>query len=822
VLVLIAIVMTIPLVWGGIRVGQDTATQFYPWYSYLGEQLRAGRVPEWNPHQFSGTPFAGDPQSGWTYLPAMVLFTLLPLTPAVVLFLFLHLLLASLGACFLARRIGLSEVGAVAAGVCYAYTGAIYGRTASGPASVEVGTWFPWLLLGFEIAVQATTARARLAGWTLSALAVSQLLAAWVGQLSYYMFLVLAAYALYRIATSLWSQRLIAEVRGTVQIAGSWWRRLGAIAPSVVRLFVRHGLTIMLLGLLLAAAGLLPRFEFNLVSNAEGGEYSSDTAVTTPGTTRDSAIEGFFGPSVNYPGAATLALAVYGVLLVRRRLMVPFWLFICAVAVIFTVTSDSPLHWLFYTFLPQFEALHSHHPERVILVTYLPLALIAGAGLQAIVERRFPQRWGAVISVVPLVIVFIFRLLGASISWVSLFAIIGVIAVTLARVITTMRLRLNHSVSRGRPTRRISPGGAYRAVGATLLVVICADLLLTNVALDRQAPFGGFYHVDLDAYYAPTGGARFLQEQSAADGPFRYAGYDPDVSTIENGETVFYRHQFGDPRTAQLLVNNRAIVLGLEDTQGYNPLQIQRYVDVVNAMNSGPQEYHGTNIYPSGLTSPLLDLLNVRYLIIPAVFGEDRPDLEFLTRTWTTVYTDAEVRIVENPDVLPRAWLVYQAREVAEGEALPLLASGAVDPRTTVLLEDDVPTEVLAVTSATGAGSVAIHETNDPDTMRFTVTTEQPGLLVLSEIACPAWVATVDGAETEILPANHALRAISVPAGTHEVELRYDSPATRIGLGITVATIVGLAVAFVVTTRRPRPVEGMWAPRGWPGAPRRR
>ena len=67
------------LVTGGIVVGKDTITQYYPWYSYLGERLRSGDIPAWNPHQFSGAPFAGDPLSGWTYLPAMILFTILPL-----------------------------------------------------------------------------------------------------------------------------------------------------------------------------------------------------------------------------------------------------------------------------------------------------------------------------------------------------------------------------------------------------------------------------------------------------------------------------------------------------------------------------------------------------------------------------------------------------------------------------------------------------------------------------------------------------------------------------------------------------------------------
>ena len=77
------LVFTLVAVWGlvagGIVVGKDTITQYYPWYSYLGERLRSGDIPAWNPYQFSGAPFAADPLSGWTYLPAMILFTILPL-----------------------------------------------------------------------------------------------------------------------------------------------------------------------------------------------------------------------------------------------------------------------------------------------------------------------------------------------------------------------------------------------------------------------------------------------------------------------------------------------------------------------------------------------------------------------------------------------------------------------------------------------------------------------------------------------------------------------------------------------------------------------
>src|ERR671932_976025 len=106
---------------GQTTLGSDAATQYYPWYYFLGESLWSGQIPAWNPYQFSGTPFAADPLSGWSYLPAMVLFSLLPLVGAVKGFMFLHLLLAGLFAYALGRVLGISILGAFVAAVAYEY-----------------------------------------------------------------------------------------------------------------------------------------------------------------------------------------------------------------------------------------------------------------------------------------------------------------------------------------------------------------------------------------------------------------------------------------------------------------------------------------------------------------------------------------------------------------------------------------------------------------------------------------------------------------------------------------------------------------------------
>src|SRR5215212_3287541 len=66
------LVLTVVGAWGFLQTknvfGWDAITFFYPWYSLLGESLGSGSIPGWNQYQFSGTPFAADPQSGWAYL----------------------------------------------------------------------------------------------------------------------------------------------------------------------------------------------------------------------------------------------------------------------------------------------------------------------------------------------------------------------------------------------------------------------------------------------------------------------------------------------------------------------------------------------------------------------------------------------------------------------------------------------------------------------------------------------------------------------------------------------------------------------------------
>ena len=97
----------------------DLFTFFLPWYTFLGERLRDFAIPGWNPHLFSGTPFAGDPESGWMYLPAMLFFSLLAPLAAFKGMVAFQLAVAALSTYLFARVLGMGAMASLIAAVVY-------------------------------------------------------------------------------------------------------------------------------------------------------------------------------------------------------------------------------------------------------------------------------------------------------------------------------------------------------------------------------------------------------------------------------------------------------------------------------------------------------------------------------------------------------------------------------------------------------------------------------------------------------------------------------------------------------------------------------
>jgi hypothetical protein len=172
---------------------------------------------------------------------------------------------------------------------------------------------------------------------------------------------------------------------------------------------------------------------------------------------------------------------------------------------------------------------------------------------------------------------------------------------------------------------------------------------------------------------------------------------------------------------------------------------------------------------------------------------------------WRAVYDADDILILRNERALPRAWLVAEAEAVDGEEALRRIRGESVqefDPRRTALLEVS-PGELPALPGGPVGSNASAHVSYLPNGMAVNTHADTAALLVFSEMNYPGWTATVDGAAQPIFATNFLLRSVSVPPGTHRVEMKYAAPAARAGAMVSLSTLLLLA-SLALLGRHPR------------------
>ena len=96
----------------------DILAFWLPRFSFLGRELSAGHIPLWNPNEMLGYRFAADPQSGWLYVPPMLLFSTMSPGAAMRALIVLNPLLGGLGLFWFLRKESFSRPVATVAGLC--------------------------------------------------------------------------------------------------------------------------------------------------------------------------------------------------------------------------------------------------------------------------------------------------------------------------------------------------------------------------------------------------------------------------------------------------------------------------------------------------------------------------------------------------------------------------------------------------------------------------------------------------------------------------------------------------------------------------------
>lgn len=766
----------------------DLLQQLVPYYGFLGEQLRALNIPGWNPHQLSGLPFAGDPLSGWTQWPVMVIFTIFSPATAMKLLVSFNLMYAALSTYIYARVIGLTIPSSVAAASMYG-GGTIFVTFNSYCCNImgNYATWVPTALLGIELAARCRRPLGRVSGALLAGIGLSQMLGAWTGQGTYYAVLLVGGYGIYRFFVS------------PPQSASLEDRSLNLL---------RAGVFVAVSGFGLAAAGLLPRIDVSRITDLSGGNYKGLVGATAqPGWRMDQALNNLLNAEFVsrrvYIGTAIVVLALIAPFLVRKRFAAPFFLGVAFFSFNLILISS----WFNEPFflIPGFENLHTHSSYRILGAALIAPVMLAAAALDQLLRGKLNIRSLLVVPLPGIVYVLIVRpYLSDHGAWLP-FQVWFVLLVTTALIGGIMVIRVGTTMAIGRRfhlerySRWLMLAAPWVFVALLLLDSTGKDIIDALRGTSNSQTYRSYlrnqdvYDQRETAYTQctdPDGAGGYLASAESANGvnPARYIGFNPVELRWQGHSGSPYHAQMDAGLEQAMLTGTRATCLGLYDIQGYSPMQIQRYVDFLVAINGVRLNYHDAAILAPGIESPLLKLLNPQYVITPFDIAPDRADLQYVQANMKQVYNNGVIRVFENPDALPHAWITHDVQMMSKDEILPALQSGAIDPAQTALVERDAP----AVQGATGTPESVTFTSYKPDEMSMNVTAGSDGFLVLSEVYASGWNAYVDGKKVDIYATDYVLRGIPIPAGDHVVELRYELRSLTIGFWISI--VIGLVV----------------------------
>ncbi len=243
----------------------------------------------------------------------------------------------------------------------------------------------------------------------------------------------------------------------------------------------------------------------------------------------------------------------------------------------------------------------------------------------------------------------------------------------------------------------------------------------------------------------------------------------------------------------------------IQNILGYSPAKLRIYQEFLEETGFNSQDLYGLNGFISkywrivtrdGQLTPqavsidqigrerlqfesgMLDMLNVKYLIVNHL---TLPDPRY-----KMVYTPSPW-IYENTSVLPRAFFVDSTVTLTGRKAIfNYMRSGLFDPHRTAILEEKPAAAIVA-----GAGNTVRMTSFDIHEIRLSAKVLQPALMVLSEIYYPAgWKAYVDGRETKIYKTNYILRSIQLSPGEHEIVFKFAPSSYRLGVWISVLTLL--------------------------------
>lgn len=689
----------------------DPVRQQIPWRQVSLDLLKKGELPLWNPYTFGGSPLLANHQAAPLY-PLNILFFVLSFPIAWSILILLQPLLSSIFMYFYLRNINIGKIASLLGGITFAFSGFSVAWMEWGTVG-HVVLWLPSVLLsidkifGFLLNRKIDNRKLKVVWSGILVFSLASSFLAGHLQTFFYVFLLSVAYFFAR------------------------WTQFGKPKKILLLFILLNSLFIIFTSVQWA-----PMLEFITLSgrNLDQADWTrigwfipwqhliqfiAPDFFGNP-TTLNYWGEWNYGEFIGYVGIIPLLFSIFA-LFIRRDKKTFFYGIIFFLSLIFSLPSI----FAKIPFILQIPFISTAQPTRLLVLTDFSLAVLAALGFEFFMRQKKS-------------ILYPIWFMGMVFVGLWMFIFLGKNVVESENLLVTKN----------------------NLILPTVLFAIVSILLYSHKVFSKMKRFTLMIYI-IVLIVTVFDLIRFSNKFT----PFTNQEYlFPNTKTIEflqnkNKEEIF-RIATTDNR---ILPPNFSVMYRLQTVDGYDPLYLQRYGELIAASqrrepNISPPFGFNRIIAPHTIDSKIIDLLGVRYILSLS---------EIQSQYLTKVFQEGETKVYENKNVVPRAFFVEEIVSVTnKNEAIRAMFEDVFEPRKVAIVENYQGVLSSTPRKCTCEARIVSYSEN-----RVSIETksEDDRFLVLTDSFYPSWKATIDGVETIIYRTDYHFRGVFVPAGRHKV-----------------------------------------------------
>ncbi len=197
---------------------------------------------------------------------------------------------------------------------------------------------------------------------------------------------------------------------------------------------------------------------------------------------------------------------------------------------------------------------------------------------------------------------------------------------------------------------------------------------------------------------------------------------------------------------------------------GYHGAKLRRYQDIIDRYLSK----RDTNYFK------VLNMLNTRYIIYPK---------------------DNQKMASKNYEAFGNAWVASDIKWVSTpNEEIDAIAD--TDVHNVAIVNEEFRNVVGDFHAAPSEGTIQLVDYK-PNQLKYSFDSSKDELVVFSEIwTSKGWTMWIDGVENPLFRADYILRSAIIPAGQHEIVMRYEPRIWRVGNTIQLITSLLILIGF--------------------------